>query len=40
VQFGLITDTVLCPDPQSIIDEFEPEFAKLAIVALMMPWED
>ncbi|HSI54230.1 MAG TPA: wax ester/triacylglycerol synthase family O-acyltransferase, partial [Ramlibacter sp.] len=28
VQFGVITDTVLCPDPQKIIDEFEPEFAK------------
>ena len=39
VQFGVITDTKLCPDPQSIIDEFEPEFAKLAIVSLMMPWE-
>ena len=40
VQFGVITDTKLCPDPQSIIDEFEPEFAKLAIVSLMMPWEE
>ena len=39
VQFGLITDSTLCPDPQTIIDEFEPEFAKLAIVSLMMPWE-
>jgi hypothetical protein len=39
VQFGLITDSTLCPDPQNIIDEFEPEFAKLAIVSLMMPWE-
>lgn len=40
VQFGVITDTTLCPDPQNIIDEFEPEFAKLALVSLMMPWED
>ena len=39
VQFGLITHSTLCPDPQNIIDEFEPEFAKLAIVSLMMPWE-
>jgi WS/DGAT/MGAT family acyltransferase len=38
VQFGLITDTKLCPDPQKIIDEFEPEFAKLALVTLMLPW--
>ncbi len=38
VQFGLITDALLCPDPQAIIDEFAPEFAKLAIVTLMLPW--
>jgi diacylglycerol O-acyltransferase / wax synthase len=40
VQFGLITDAGLCPNPQAIIDEFEPEFAKLSIVTLMLPWED
>jgi diacylglycerol O-acyltransferase / wax synthase len=38
VQFGLVTDTTLCPEPQQIIDEFEPEFAKLALVTLMLPW--
>ncbi|HSV61361.1 MAG TPA: wax ester/triacylglycerol synthase family O-acyltransferase [Variovorax sp.] len=38
VQFGVITDTGLCPQPQKIIDEFEPEFAKLSIVTLMLPW--
>jgi WS/DGAT/MGAT family acyltransferase len=38
VQFGVISDTVLCPDPQKIIDEFEPEFAKLSLVTLMLPW--
>lgn len=38
VQFGVIGDTALCPDPQKIIDEFEPEFAKLSIVTLMLPW--
>ncbi len=38
VQFGVITDTTLCPDPQKIIDEFGPEFAKLSIVTLMLPW--
>jgi WS/DGAT/MGAT family acyltransferase len=38
VQFGVITDTVLCPQPQKIIDEFEPEFAKLSLVTLMLPW--
>ena len=38
VQFGIISDATLCPDPQKIIDEFEPEFAKLSIVTLMLPW--
>jgi diacylglycerol O-acyltransferase len=38
VQFGVITDSTLCPDPQQIIDEFEPEFAKLSLVTLMLPW--
>jgi len=38
VQFGVMTDSRLCPDPQKIIDEFEPEFAKLAMVTLMLPW--
>ncbi len=38
VQFGLITDKHLCPDPQKIIDRFEPEFEKLLWVTLMLPW--
>ena len=38
VQFGVMTDNAICPDPQRIIDEFEPEFAKLAIITLMLPW--
>jgi hypothetical protein len=38
VQFGVMTDSTLCPDPQAIIDEFEPEFLKLAMVTLMLPW--
>lgn len=38
VQFGVITDTTLCPDPQAIIDQFEPEFAQLSLVTLMLPW--
>ena len=38
VQFGVMTDSILCPDPQAIIDQFEPEFAKLAMVTLMLPW--
>ncbi|MDB5966830.1 MAG: wax ester/triacylglycerol synthase family O-acyltransferase [Polaromonas sp.] len=38
VQFGVITDSLLCPEPQRIIDEFVPEFARLSIVTLMLPW--
>jgi diacylglycerol O-acyltransferase / wax synthase len=38
VQFGLITDEKLCPDPQQIIDRFEPEFDKLAWLTMMLPW--
>ncbi len=40
VQFGVITDSALCPEPQRIVDEFLPEFAKLSIVTLMLPWDD
>ncbi len=39
VQFGLITDATLCPNPQDIIDEFAPEFAKLSMITLMLPWD-
>ena len=38
VQFGLITDQKLCPEPQAIIDRFEPEFDKLLWLTLMLPW--
>ena len=38
VQFGLITDEQLCPEPQAIIDRFEPEFHKLLWLSLMLPW--
>ncbi|WP_234413899.1 wax ester/triacylglycerol synthase family O-acyltransferase [Ideonella sp. A 288] len=38
VQFGLITDRKLCPDPQAIIDRFEPEFEKVLWLAMMLPW--
>jgi len=38
VQFGLITDIALCPDPQAVIDRFEPEFNKLLMLTLMLPW--
>jgi len=38
VQFGLITDERLCAKPQQVIDRFEPEFEKLLLVAMMLPW--
>jgi WS/DGAT/MGAT family acyltransferase len=38
VQFGLITDRGMCPDPEAIIDRFAGEFEKLVLVTLMAPW--
>jgi diacylglycerol O-acyltransferase / wax synthase len=38
VQFGLITDARLCPDPEAIVERFGPEFEKLLWLALMAPW--
>jgi len=38
VQFGVITDTTLCPEPQRIIDAFQPEFEQLSLLTLMLPW--
>ena len=40
VQFGVITDTGMCADPQQIIDEFAPQFESLSWLALMLPWGD
>ncbi len=39
VQFGLMTDAAMVPDPQSIIALFRPEFEKLLYYVLMGPWE-
>jgi len=38
VQFGLVTDCVLCPDPENVIARFAPEFEKLVLATLMAPW--
>jgi WS/DGAT/MGAT family acyltransferase len=38
VQFGLITDRGMCPDPEAIIERFASEFEKLVLVTLMAPW--
>lgn len=40
VQFGLITDDVLCPDPEAIVAGFQPEFERLLYLALQLPWAD
>ena len=40
VQFGLITDAKMCPDPDVIIERFAPEFEKLLYLALMGGWHD
>ena len=38
VQFGLVTDRGLCPDPEAVIDRFAGEFEKLVLTTLMSPW--
>jgi len=38
VQFGLLTDRGLCPDPERIIARFGAEFDTLLLTTLMAPW--
>ena len=38
VQFGVVTDRGLCPDPNHVIDRFAPEFDKLVMATLLSPW--
>jgi WS/DGAT/MGAT family acyltransferase len=38
IQFGIITDEGLVPDPQRIVDRFGDEFDKLMWLTLMSPW--
>jgi diacylglycerol O-acyltransferase / wax synthase len=38
VQFGVITDEGLCPDPDRISERFASEFEKLVLTTLMAPW--
>ncbi|MBI4756672.1 MAG: wax ester/triacylglycerol synthase family O-acyltransferase [Betaproteobacteria bacterium] len=40
VQFGVITDRKLVPDPQGIVDRFQPEFEKALLLTLMEAWEE
>lgn len=39
VQFGLVTDKKLVPDPQNIVARFVPEFEKILLTLLMEPWD-
>lgn len=39
VQFGIISDIAVCPEPQRIIDEFAPEFDRLLLTLSMLPRE-
>jgi diacylglycerol O-acyltransferase len=39
VQFGVIGDRALCPEPQGLIDAFQPEFDALMLVCAMLPPE-
>jgi hypothetical protein len=35
-----VSDATLCPEPQQIIDHFEPEFSRLALLTLILPWAE
>jgi diacylglycerol O-acyltransferase / wax synthase len=39
IQFGVITDVGLVPDPDRIVARFHGEFEKLMWLTLMVPWE-
>lgn len=38
VQIGLISDRALVPDPQDIVDRFQPEFERMLYRVLLEPW--
>ena len=40
VQFGLVTDEKLCPEPDRIIERFALEFEQLLLLSLMLPWAE
>jgi WS/DGAT/MGAT family acyltransferase len=40
VQFGLIAAHNLVPEPEKIIQYFEPEFEKLLMLTLLCPWTE
>jgi WS/DGAT/MGAT family acyltransferase len=40
IQFGVITDAGLVPDPDRIVERFDDEFDKLMWLTLMSPWAE
>ncbi|WP_414474419.1 wax ester/triacylglycerol synthase family O-acyltransferase [Microvirga sp. M2] len=38
VQFGLMTDAALVPNPEAIVARFKPEFEQLLYFVLLAPW--
>ena len=38
VQFGVVTDRGLCPDPEKVIERFPAQFEQLVLATLMSPW--
>jgi diacylglycerol O-acyltransferase len=38
VQFGVVTDRGLCPDPERLIERFPAQFEQLLLATLMSPW--
>ena len=40
VQFGLVTDAQMAPDPEAIIEHFRPQFDQLVYHVLMSSWGD
>ena len=40
IQFGVITDAGLVPDPGAIVSRFADEFEQLLWITLMSPWGD
>jgi hypothetical protein len=40
VQFGVITDAKLVPDPEHLIEEFQAELEKLVLAVLMEPFDE
>jgi hypothetical protein len=39
VQFGLVSDAALTPQPERIVELFGPEFERLLMTVLMEPWD-